>query len=328
MRDSRILVTGATGFTGGHLARALLSQGAHVRCLVRDPQALPDDLKERVEPAVGDLADGASIQKAVADCSSVYHIAAHYRTEGVPDDYFFKVNAEGTRNVMQACLEAQVRRVVHCSTVGVHGHLESVPGDENAPLNPGDLYQESKLEGEKIALEFHNRHDLPVSVFRPTGIYGPGDMRLLKFFRMVKKGRPILGSGKPHYHLTHIDDLVRGIILCGTSDNAVGEVFILAGPDAPTLEEWYNAIAKVLQVKPLRFKLPVWPFIALGSLCEWTFKPFGLEPPIHRRSVHFFTHDRKFDISKARKLLGFEPSIDLHSGMQLTADWYKQEGLL
>jgi len=328
MQGQKILVTGATGFTGGHLARRLVSEGASVRCLVRDPAALPEDLKASVSPVIGDLTDMESISAAVQGCHSVYHIAAHYRTEGVPDEHFFKVNAEGTRHIMNACLDHNVARVVHCSTVGVHGHLKQVPGDESAPFAPGDLYQESKLEGERIALAFHKEHGLPVSVFRPTGIYGPGDTRLLKFFKIVKMGRPILGSGRPHYHLTYIDDLVDGIILCGTHEKAVGEVFILAGPEAPTLIEWYNTIARVLKVKTLGLRLPVWPFLAMGAMCEWIFKPFGKEPPIHRRSVHFFTHDRKFDISKAQNLLGYKPKTDLKTGMKITADWYQQNGLL
>ena len=325
----KILVTGASGFTGSHLARALLGAGHAVRALVRPASALPGDLAGSVERFDGDLTDPAACREAVRGCKVVYHIAALYRAEGVPAKRFFDVNAGGTRNVLEACeAEGGIERAVHCSTVGVHGHLERVPGDETAPIRPGDVYQRSKLEGELAALEFAADRGLPVSIFRPTGIYGPGDTRLLKFFRLVSKRRPLIGSGNPHYHLTHIDDLVEGILLCGTHPDAVGETFILGGPEAPTLREWYDVVARILGVKPSGMRLPVWPFLAAGALCEATFKPLGKEPPIHRRSVHFFTHDRWFDTSKARRVLGFEPKIGLEQGMRSTAEWYRENGML
>lgn len=324
-----ILVTGASGFTGGHLARRLIAQGHQVRTILRKDSSLPQDLQGNLEVFSGDLLDPQVCLNAVAGTEAVYHIAALYRSEGVPEKYFYDVNVEGTRNIMEACAQHRVPRIVHCSTVGVHGHLDSPPAGEDAPFKPGDTYQRSKLDGELLVKDHYIKEKkLPVSIFRPTGIYGPGDTRLLKFFKIVKKKQPLLGSGKPHYHLTHIDDLVDGIILCGTHTNAIGQTFILGGPSAPTLEEWYNVIAKVLQVPSLKIKLPVWPFLALGALCEVVFKPMGKEPPVHRRSVHFFTHDRAFLIDKARKLLGYNPRISLENGMKLTAEWYIDKGLL
>jgi dihydroflavonol-4-reductase len=319
----KILVTGASGFTGSNLARALIGRGESVRALVRPISRLPDDLAGRVERVDGDLTNPADCLNAVEGCGVVYHIAALYREEK-NQKAFFDVNVGGTRNILEACKKVGVERVVHCSTVGVHGNLRSVPGDESALFRPGDPYQRSKLEGELLARE----RGLPLSVFRPTGIYGPGDTRLLKFFRMVKKRRPLIGSGKLHYHLTFIDDLVEGIILCGTHPAAVGEVFILGGPDAPTLHEWYKTIAEILGVKPAKLRLPVWPFLAAGATLEVLFKPLGKQPPLHRRSVHFFTHDRWFDISKARRVLGYEPKVGLREGMERTAKWYKEQGLL
>jgi nucleoside-diphosphate-sugar epimerase len=323
----RILITGASGFTGSHLARRLVGGDNEVRVLVRPGSTLPSDLEFVVERIDGDLRDAGACREAVRGCKAVYHIAALYRSEGKAKD-FFDVNVEGTRNLLNACEAEGVARIVHCSTVGVHGHLKNPPGDEYAPFNPGDPYQQSKLKGELLAHKYYTERKLPISIFRPTGIYGPGDMRLLKFFRMVKKRRPLIGSGEPHYHLTHIDDLVRGIILCGTRQAAIGEVFILGGPEAPTLRQWYDTIAEVLGVNPRKMQLPVWPFLAVGAVCEFLFKPLGLQPPIHRRSVHFFTHDRAFKIDKARRLLGYEPQIKVKAGMKATADWYKREGLL
>lgn len=323
-----VLVTGASGFTGGRLARFLLAAGERVRVLIRAAGKLDADLSEAAEVHIGDLKDAEACRGAARGCRVVYHIAALYRQEGVPRSEFFDVNVGGTRNLLEAALAGGAERFVHCSTVGVHGHVRRPPADEGAPFAPGDPYQRSKLEGEKLALRFGAERGLPVCAFRPTGIYGPGDRRLLKFFRMAKKCAPMIGSGKPHYHLTHIDDLVTGIVLCGTHPAAAGEVFILGGPEAPTLDEWYDIVSDILGVRRRRLHLPVWPFLTAGALCELLFKPLGKEPPLHRRSVHFFTHDRWFSIEKARRVLGFEPKVGVARGMAATAEWYEQNSLL
>ena len=207
----KVLVTGATGFTGAHLARTLARAGDSVAALVR-PRSVERaaSLKsEGIEIRVGDLSDAASVERAVAGCELVYHIAATYREPGQSNSAYRRVNVEGTRHVLEAARAAGVRRVVHCSTGGVHGHVESPPADENAPFSPGDIYQRTKLDAERLAAEFGRSSGLDVVVARPIGIYGPGDTRFLKMFRGIARGRfPMLGRGEVFYHLTYIDDLV------------------------------------------------------------------------------------------------------------------------
>ena len=132
------------------------------------------------------------------------------------DSAYRAVNADAVRDLVEVSAGAGVRRVVHCSTVGVHGDVERPPADEDAPLRPGDVYQETKLEGERLARETGRRLGMEVTIARPSGIYGPGDRRLLRLFKGVARGRfPVLGSGEIYYHLTYIDDLVDGFRLCG-----------------------------------------------------------------------------------------------------------------
>ena len=127
---------------------------------------------------------------------------------------------------------------MHCSTVGVHGDVEHPPANEDAPLKPGDVYQETKLEGEQLARDAGRRTGIPITIVRPTGIYGPGDRRLLKLFGGVARGRfPMLGSGRIYYHLTYIDDLVEGFRLCGEHPAAADRTYILAGGEVTTLNE-------------------------------------------------------------------------------------------
>ena len=167
-----------------------------------------------------------------------------------------------------------------------------------------------------------------VTIARPTGIYGPGDRRLLKLFRGVVRGYPILGRGEIYYHLTYIDDLVEGFRLCGEHPAASNRTYILAGGEVTTLNELVALVAHVADVSPPRLHLPVWPFWIAGALCEAVCVPLGLEPPIYRRRVDFYTKSRAFDIARARREIGYAPRVGLREGIARTLDWYRQRGWL
>lgn len=327
----KVLVTGVTGFTGGHLARDLQRRGQAVRGLVRRA-SLPRAANLRadaVEVALGDLTDPASLASACAGVDLVYHIAATYREAGQADAVYRAINVDGTKFLLEAALAAGVRRFVHCSTGGVHGHVERPPADEDAPFAPGDIYQRTKLEAELAAAEFGRRHPIEVVVARPIGIYGPGDTRFLKMFRGLARGRfPMLGSGRVFYHLTFIDDLVEGLRLCGELPQAAGRVYLLAGPECTTLAELVQLVARELGVRPPHGRWPVWPVWVAGALCELACVPLGIEPPLYRRRVDFYRKSRAFDISRARAELGYNPAVRLQEGIRRTADWYRAQGLL
>ena len=320
----KVLVTGATGFTGGHLARQLAERGYAVRALVRNT---PPAAIAGVEYVAGDLRDAASLQRAASGVDVVYHIAAIYRQAGLKDAEYRAVNAEAVRTVIEAAARGGARRVVHCSTVGVHGDVEGPPANEDAPLKPGDIYQVTKLEGECVALDASRSTGVEVVIARPTGIYGPGDRRLLKLFRGVARRRfVILGDGRIFYHLTYIDDLVEGFRLCGEVPQAAGRTYILAGGEVTTLTELVALVAEEAQVPPPKLSLPVWPFWLAGAACEAVCGPLGIEPPIYRRRVDFFTKSRAFDISRARAELGYAPKVSLREGIRRTLEWYRTAG--
>jgi nucleoside-diphosphate-sugar epimerase len=211
----------------------------------------------------------------------------------------------------------------------VHGHIEQPPATESAPYAPGDVYQRTKLEAERLATAFGTGHPLEVVIARPIGIYGPGDRRFLKMFRGIARGRfPLLGSGDVFYHLTYIDDLVRGFALCGHVPAAAGRTYILAGPEYTTLNELVALVAAEFGVRPPRLHLPVWPVWIAGALCELVCVPFGIEPPLFRRRVDFYRKSRAFDTTRAREELGYNPTVDLRTGIHRTAAWYRAQGLL
>ena len=323
----RVLITGATGFTGGHLARALRAKGHDVTAMVRSTGGAQRMHEDGIRTVAGDLARPATLPEAVqGGYEVIYNIAALYRQAGLADSTDRQVNATAVGQLIEAAPAAGVRRVVHCSTVGVHGDVEHPPANEDAPLRPGDVYQVSKLAGEQIGRDAAARTGVELVIARPTGIYGPGDRRLLKLFRGVARRRfVILGDGKIFYHLTYIADLVEGFRLCGEVPAAAGRTYILAGGEVTLLTDLTALIAEEAHVPPPRLHLPVWPFWFAGAACEAVCAPLGIEPPIYRRRVDFFTKSRAFDISRARAELGYLPEVGLRQGIQRTLIWYKQQ---
>jgi len=321
-----VLVTGATGFTGGHLARYLAARGDRVRVLIRSRDRAREFEAAGIGVVVGDLTNAGDLRRAIAGVEVVYNIAALYREAGLPAATYRAVNATAVGAIVEIAKQEGVRRVVHCSTVGVHGDIEHPPANEDAPIAPGDVYQETKVEGERLAREAAARTGMDVVIARPTGIYGPGDRRLFKAFGKVATGKFVmLGSGDNFYHVTYIDDLCEGFRLCGTVPAAAGRTYILGGGEVTTLWELIEITASVAGVRPPRVRLPVWPFWLAGALCEMVFTPLGMSPPIYRRRVDFFRKSRAFDISRARAELGFNPAVGLREGIRRTLEWYREQ---
>jgi dihydroflavonol-4-reductase len=327
--EKSAFVTGATGFTGSHLCRHLVAAGYRVTALVRPGRDDACLVKMGVRTVRGDICDAASLPDAIAGADVVYHIAAAFRDASLPDKAYFEVNVDGTRNVIHAAAEAGVTRFVHCSTVGVHGDTGRTPATEDSPFKAPDVYCESKIEGELLARRLFDELGLAGSVFRPMGIYGPGDTRFLKLFRSISHRRFVMiGKGDVYYQMTYIDDLCRGIMLCGEHPNAVGEVFLLAGDHHTTLSELVDCIAEAFDVKRLPFHVPMAPVMAAAHVCDAVCRPIGINPPLYPRRVEFFSKDRAGDISKARRLLGYTPQVSLQEGIRRTAEWYREQGWL
>lgn len=325
----KALVTGASGFTGSHLARFLVGAGHDVRVLVRSSSGRDVLRGLDVEYVLGDLADRDSLRRAVSGTECIYHLAAVYREARLPDRTYFDVNVEGTRRLAEAALDEGGVPFIYCSTCGVHGEVAHPPADETAPYNPGDIYQETKVQAEKLLLKMHREQDLPVVILRPVGIYGPGDRRFLKLFGGVARRRfPMIGSGDVFYHLTHVKDVVSGFARAAEVPAARGNAFILAGARYTTVRELIDLIAREAGVPSPWLKLPATPMVAAAAVCEAVCRPLGIEPPLYRRRLDFFLKHRAFTIDKAREVLGWQPRIGLEDGIRETLAYYRGQGWL
>lgn len=322
-----VLVTGGTGFIGRHLCRRLLAEGCRVRVLCRDTRG-PGDLDSSLEVAGGDVTNPSSLPAALAGADTVFHLASALGATPIGPQGFFAVNAEGTRNVLDAARTAGTRRIVHCSSVGVLGHIQGPPAAEDAPLHPEDEYERSKARGEQIARE-QAAAGLPVTIVRPGWAYGPGDRRTFKLMRAIAKRRFFfVGDGTTREHPVFIDDLAAGLARCRTTELAPGEVITIAGDEIVTIEELCGRIARAIGVPLTRLHVPREPLRTLAGLLERAFKASGREAPLTRAKVDFFLKHRAFDTAKAKRLLGFAPRVRLDEGLPRTVAWYRSQGWL
>ncbi|MEA5500476.1 NAD-dependent epimerase/dehydratase family protein [Limnoraphis robusta] len=325
---SRALVTGATGFTGSVLVKKLINQGIEVVAIARPSSNLESFAGMPIQWLKGDVFDEELINKAIEGVNYIFHMVTPFREAKSPDIGYHNVHVLSTQLLAKAALkQPDFRRFVHVSTIGVHGHVDNPPGDENCPLKPGDVYQETKLQGEQWIQEFGQKEGLPITVVRPAGIYGPGEKRLLKIYKWVaKKWVPVIGNGSNLLHFIHVDDLTDFFIVAATHPKAIGEVFICGSKEAMSFKDMVALIGGYYGVSPKFIKVPAAPVFAIGDFFELIFRPLGIEPPIYRRRLAFYTKDRSFNTSKMRNLVDFIPAHSDEEGLKELAQWYLDNG--
>lgn len=327
----RVLITGGTGFVGSHLARRLLARGHEVTTLDRAPGLF--DVELSTQGAVmltGSVTDPGDVDRAMQGQQLVYHLASPFGDILEPDAAYWAIEVEGTRNVLEAAQRHGVRRVVHCSTQGVHGIIAEPPGDEDSPIAPRDHYCISKAEGERVAREFLAR-GVDLVIVRPTSVYGPGDIRgWLKLYRMVSKGWFLMiGDGRTCNHPVYVENLVDLFELVADAPQARGRVY-LAGDEQPvTLSQLVQAVAAAVGAPVRIVRFPWYGAAWLGATAiEAVSKRFGLKPPVFRRRLSWFKTNRAFRIDRAKGELGYAPRVSLEEGLRRTADWYRARGYL
>lgn len=329
LAGKRYLVTGAAGLIGGHLHRRLAELKLDVIGTVLYPEEAEILRARGYNAEVLDLASDEPWDDMLRGVDVVFNIAARFQETEDSEEGYERVNNHGALKLAQTAARVGVERFVHCSTVGVHGDVKEIPATENSPFNPMDLYHRTKLRGELSVLEFASElpHDgMVVTVNRPAMVYGPADRRMFKLFKAIASGRfRMLGSGEVLAHLGYIEDQTESFLLCAVAprEQVHGEAFNIASDEPLTLNELARLIAESARVPLPRLHLPVAPVWMCAALCEFTCRPFGIKPPIFRRRVGFFTHNRAFDYSKARERIGYESKWSNVEGVDTTIRWYR-----
>jgi dihydroflavonol-4-reductase len=330
----RLLVTGGTGFIGSHLAEAGRRRGAEVTVLGltdrpeerRNVEALT---RQGVEILSGSITDPELCRRAVRGATHVFHLAVAMREGGKQDEFFERVNLDGTRHLLDAAADAGVARFVHCSTIGIFGHRAPGITREDSPLAPGNVYERTKVASERMVREVGAARGLPFVILRPADVYGPRDQRLLKLFRGVRRGRfPLFGAGAGRRHMVYVDDVVEAFFKACERDEALGEALIVAGPRACTLRELIGEVQRATGSRRYGVRLPLAPMLAAAAVVEDVCRTLHLDPPIYRRRMDFFWSDSEFDTSRARRALDWTPRVELAEGIRRTAEDYRSAGAL
>lgn len=322
-------VTGATGFLGAALVTELVKRGQPARILARDEAKARQQFGDAVTIIRGDITDAEAVTRLVDGATHVYHLAGRLYHPATPAALYRQTHVEGTRTLLQACQEqSQLRRIVHCSTTGVHGVTGETPAAEDAPFAPTNPYEATKLEGELLALQAFREQGLPVSVARPGLVYGPGDLHLLGFFQSIKRGIfRVIDGGKAQLHPIYIDDMIAAFLLCAEHPAAIGRCYNIAGERPVTIRELAIAIASALDKQLPRGNIP----LRLANLAADVFAVIpglqGERAPLTRSRVAFLTNSRVYDCRRVQEELGFQVAIPLDKGIRQTADWYQKQQL-
>lgn len=323
-----VLVTGGTGFLGRHMVDALLDQGHTVLLLSRSKNTNIFKNNKNLNIWKGNFTIPDNIEGITKNIDIIYHFAAQLGEWGVPNDVFYSVNVNGTKNLLDACVKNHKPRFIFVSTPGVQGKGIK-KAKEYLPYNPPYIYERTKCDAEKLVLNYHNSYGLPIEIIRPDFVYGPGDYRRISLYRAIQRRRFLLiGNGKSILHPTYIDDVIQGLMLFGQHNNAFNEIFNIAGPEQLTVENYIHSIAQAMGGKVPRIKIPVIIGKIFAMLCE-SYSRFTATPPfLNKSKIEFLTTDHGSDISKAKQMLGFHPRYSFDAGFNKTYKWAIEHNLL
>lgn len=314
----RILVTGAGGFLGYHMATYLADLGHHVEGLdLHFPDPLPSGSAARFTQLQGDFRDTQLSQRALQDKDVVYHFASAHLQISLEESEYWDINVHALKPFLDKAHKQGCKRFIHVSSVGSYGKLETVPASEDTRCHPQSTYGETKLAGEQVVRECCAASGLPFVILRPAWIFGLGCPRTAKISRMLAKRRFIMiGKGLNKRHPMYIKDMLRAFELAMIRDEAVGEMMIIGGDQIITTRELVDTFSSVLNLPGPLLTLPYPLGVLIATVAERLFGIIGKEPPLSRRSLEFFDTDNGFDISKSKRLLDFTPNYSFREGVE------------
>jgi nucleoside-diphosphate-sugar epimerase len=317
--EKTAFLTGGSGFIGGRLIARLVADGYSVRALARSDGSAKAVAGLGAEPVRGDLGDRAALAAGAAGCDLAFHLAAHLGEWGPWED-FERGNVEGTRNVIAACREAGVGRLVHCGTeAALMAGEPLVHVDETAPLRPDSRapYPATKARAEQ-AVRDANGEGLETVVVRPRFVWGKGDTTLLPgMTATVEEGKwAWVGGGRNVTDTAHVENVVEGLILGGTR-GVPGEAYFVTDDEPVVFREFVTAMLRTQGVEPPDRSLPAWTAAPMARVCEaaWRVLPLQGEPPMSTFRSWILTQECTIDISKAKRDLGYAPIVSRDAGL-------------
>jgi len=332
MQELRLLVTGASGFIGSRLALNLSRMGVDAIYTGREGNEVESArLRELAASGIavqlGDLRDAAFVRRLVSGRNAVLHLAAAQHEGHMSDEHFRSVNVDASRLLLESSVRAGVRRFVYGGTMGIYGSSDNGPISEDSEPDPHNIYTRTKLAAEAVIREFAPRIETVICRIGET--YGPGDLRLLKLFKAVDRNRFVMiGAGDNERQPIYVDDLNRGLLAALVQPQAVGEAILLTGNELMTTREMVAQIAAALGKPAPRLRVPMWPVLAAAVTSHAIMRPFGLRTPLQPRSLDFFRKSFVFATTKARTLLGVEPTVHFIDGARATLAWYRAQGYM
>ncbi len=327
LKGKRVLVTGGAGFIGSHLVDYLYKKGCRIKTVDINTRQEKTVSPNRVTEIIGDITRQEIIQNLLADIDIVFHLAGLVTQKNAGPADYWKVNVDATRRLLEESKKQKVQRFIYCSSDSVSGKIKELPAKESDACLPDNIYGVTKYAAEKEVLKFKKL--LEVVIVRPTRVYGPGDMRMLKIFKQIKKKRfYLVGKGEALIHPVFVTDVLNGLELCVLKDNISGQIFYLGGDKTLCLREFLNTIAAYFRINLPGFVIPS-PIAMFGVLSyEVLCKLLRIKPLFSRRNLEFFTRNRAYDISKAKRVLGYSPQVDIVEGIRFSGDWYNAKGYL
>jgi len=326
----RVLVTGATGLLGGHLIKELQQRGEDIRALVLPVESADRLEKQGVEVVYGDITDAGTLKPAVQDVELIFHLAGMMGVWRPLSDYRL-VNVTGSENLYKAAQKAGVRRYIHTSSHTVYGLGFGRFLTENDAIRPDpDPYSLTKSEGDRLMQRLMLNSEVETVILRPGTFFGPGDQ--LHFGRMAQKMRDgrgiIIGRGNNALPFCYVTDVVQGFMLAAYHENAPGNVYNITNDRPLTQLEMFNAIADAVGgVRPTRH-LPYLP-IYYGSIVaeKVVARVTRTKPVVTQLGAMMFGSDNRHSVEKARRELGYEPEVDLRTGITIAAEWFNAAGM-
>jgi ornithine--oxo-acid transaminase len=327
--ENLCLVTGATGFIGGHIAQRLVDEGYQVRCLVRrdSDTSLLDDLK--VELAVGDLTAPDSLALAAAGCRYVIHCAAMVSDWGTGKE-ITRVNVGGTRDLLAAAADASVERFVHVSSTDVYGYPGTAGvAEDQPPTGFRNWYAHTKLGAEAEVRRAARQRGLETVILRPATVYGPRSQEVVgEIASAIRGGHMVLvGHGRVVAGLCYVDNLVDAALLALGHKEAPGQAFNITDGLPVTWKQFTDDLAAGLGCPPARWSMPYPVAHALGFTVEQGYRRLRqatrlkTRPLISRQAVQVLGKDQDFSNRKAREVLGWAPRVEYRAALDATIDW-------